>query len=160
MHTLFHTFLNVWCLILYICMLYLLCMYSTRCSLVGANFSTETMCVCWLLFGRIISLVKNAQYASNQSKRGQPEKYQLILSRVCGAELDAKPWLCEDGLNMTDGPIMKKQIQFWSRFNSFAANVANWRHHSRLSTLQIGDLNTLELPPSTQLKITLFNDNL
>ena len=60
------------------------------------NFSTETMCVCWLLLGRIISFVENAQYASNQSKRGQPEKYQLILSRVCGAELDAKPWRCED----------------------------------------------------------------
>ena len=54
------------------------------------------MCVCWLLLGRIISLVKNAQYASNQSKRGQPEIYQLKLSRVCGAELDAKPWRCED----------------------------------------------------------------
>ena len=25
-----------------------------------------------------------------------PKKYQLMLSRVCGAELDAKPWRCED----------------------------------------------------------------
>ena len=24
------------------------------------------------------------------------KKYQLMLSRVCGAELDTKPWRCED----------------------------------------------------------------
>ena len=46
------------------------------------KFSKETMCVCRLLLGRIISLVKNAQYASIQSKRGQPKIYRLMLSRV------------------------------------------------------------------------------
>ena len=72
-------------------MLYLLGMYSTRCSLVGAKIFNRNH-VRLLTFAQcIISLVKNAQYASNQSKRGQPEKYQLMLSRVCGAELDAKP---------------------------------------------------------------------
>ena len=78
------------------------------------KFSTETMCVCWLLLGRIISLVKNAQYASNQSKRGQPEKYQPKLSRVCGAELDAKPWRCEDVCQMAPSILFQWDI---SNFN-------------------------------------------
>ena len=102
------------------------------------NFSTETMCVCWLLLGRIISLVKNAQYASNQSKRGQPEKYQLMLSRVCGAELDAKPWRCEDEdflrhkKSFQPNPYFEEgfRVRHWQMLKS-ATQIYKWKVNQR-----------------------------
>ena len=79
-------------------MLYLLGMYSTHCFLVGSKTFQQKLCA-FVDFCSVVSFHWSKMLNTHPIKVNEvsPKKYQLMLSRVCGAELDAKSCRCEDG---------------------------------------------------------------